>query len=185
MWKVRIRAIPGAGGDGGLHVVLVLQRQRVAAHEAGEERDLHHPDRDHGVDEARAEDGDDRQRQDDRREGEHHVHEPHHDGVDDAAAVAADQAEGDAAGEGDRRRDEADGERDAGAVDDAREDVAADLVGAEPELRRRRLERERDDLGVAVGQDPGSEQRGAGQQEPGSRRPPARPSRAAAGGPSC
>ena len=42
----------------------------------------------------------------------------------------------------------------AGAVDQAREHVAADLVGAEPEFGAGRLIGLADDLGLAIGRDP-------------------------------
>ena len=66
---------------------------------------------------------------------------PHHDAVRHAAEVAGDRAEqaADRGGEGheqDRERD-----RDARAIDDAAEHVAAELVGAEGVIERWRLER--------------------------------------------
>src|SRR5882724_5737311 len=55
--------------------------------------------------------------------------------VDPAAVIAGDAADDDAEGEADGDADEADGERDARAVEDAREHVAAEPVGAEQEER--------------------------------------------------
>ena len=59
------------------------------------------------------------------------VDEPHQDSVGPPAAEAGEEPDGDAegAGEGDHR--DADDERGARAVDQAREDVATELVGAE------------------------------------------------------
>ncbi len=51
--------------------------------------------------------------------------------IDYAAVEAGDTAEDDAEDEAERDADQADGERDAGAVDDAGEHVAAELIGAE------------------------------------------------------
>src|SRR5258707_13280980 len=53
--------------------------------------------------------------------------------VDPAPVIAGDAADDDAEGEADGDADEADGERDARAVEDAREHVAAEPVGAEQE----------------------------------------------------
>ena len=65
------------------------------------------------------------------REREHDVDDAHEQQVDDPAAVAGDQADQRAGDERDRDRDDADLERHLGAVDDAREGVAAEVVGAE------------------------------------------------------
>ena len=62
----------------------------------------------------------------------------------DALVVAGEQAEHDPADERDRDRDRADLERDLRAVDDARERVAADLVGAHRMRPARALESEAD-----------------------------------------
>ena len=76
----------------------------------------------------------------DRREAQQHVDQPAKKLVGQAAEEAGDHA-GDAA---DQRRDEqrsgADRKRHPRAVDDARKDVTADIVGAEPVRRRRRLQ---------------------------------------------
>ena len=58
-----------------------------------------------------------------------------HGSVDEAAEIAGEPAERQPEDEGDDDADEADGQRDARAVDDAREQVAAELVGAEQEQR--------------------------------------------------
>src|SRR5260221_2393996 len=55
--------------------------------------------------------------------------------IDPAAVIAGDAADDDAEGEADGDADEADGQRDARAVEDAREQVAAEPVGAEHEER--------------------------------------------------
>ena len=57
------------------------------------------------------------------------------DHVDPAAVIAGDAADDDAEREADRDADQADRQRDARAVDDARQHVAAEPVGAEQEQR--------------------------------------------------
>src|SRR5258707_11932925 len=55
--------------------------------------------------------------------------------VDPAAVIAGDAADDDAQGEADGDADEPDGQRDARAVEDAREQIAAEPVGAEQKER--------------------------------------------------
>ena len=62
------------------------------------------------------------------------------DGVEPATAVAGQRPEQRADDEGDQHRDEADLEVDPAAVEQARPDVAPEVVGAEQVLRRRGLE---------------------------------------------
>ena len=80
------------------------------------------------------EDRHDGEREDQRRDRQHQVGEAADDIVPPAAPVAGGQAERDADQAVDQLRDDTDGERDAGAVHDARVDVAALRVGAEREL---------------------------------------------------
>ena len=75
------------------------------------------------------------QRQQQRREGEDDVHHPHDQRVDPAAEVAGDQPDEDAGDQRQRHHHEADDQRVARAVDQPREDVAAERVGAEQERR--------------------------------------------------
>ena len=84
-----------------------------------------------------------------RRDDAHRQHEQRkrHDGVgdaaDDAVGPAAEEAGGDAGkaahGEDQRDRGDRDDEIEPGRHDDAAENVAAELVGAEPVRERRRL----------------------------------------------
>ena len=83
------------------------------------------------VDERRAEQRQDRQGQDDGRESLDRVEDDHDAIVDAAAEVAAEQPKNDAADHGDEHRGHRGDEGDAGAVHDPREQVAAQMVGAE------------------------------------------------------
>ncbi len=67
-------------------------------------------------------------------EGEQDVHEPCDDRVEHAAVVTGDEPEGEPEDEGDRGRPHPHLERDAGAVDEPRQDVAAEVVC--PEKKR-------------------------------------------------
>jgi len=71
-------------------------------------------------------------------EGEEEVHRAHDEAVDPATEVAGQRAEEAAQRQAQRDRGERDGQRGAGAVDDARQDVAAELVRAEQVLGVRR-----------------------------------------------
>jgi hypothetical protein len=127
-------AVAEAGDAGGVDVEILAGREDGAADQAGVARDLADADGDHHVLQAGAEDGDDDEGHQDAGEGEHDVDHAHHGGVHELAVVARQQAEDHADGGGDGDRDQADRERDAGAVEDAGEDVAAELVGAQPML---------------------------------------------------
>ena len=78
-----------------------------------------------------AEHGDQQDREEHRRERHPDVDDARDDLVEPAAIVAGEQAEDRADEAGGGRGDEGDGQRDAAAVDEAREHVAAEAVGAE------------------------------------------------------
>ena len=90
----------------------------------------------HRVLDARPERGDEGQRQDQLGKGEEDVGDAHQDRVGPAAGIAGDRADQQA----DRRGDDGDEddhvERQPRAVDDARKDIAALVVGAKPDVRR-------------------------------------------------
>ena len=75
----------------------------------------------------------DRDAEQDGREREQRIVEAHDHRVDAAAEVAGRQAGRDADGGAEGDRDDADQERGATAEDDARQEVAAEVVGAEDE----------------------------------------------------
>lgn len=75
--------------------------------------------------------GDQKQGQEDEREGEQAVHDAHNDRVDDTAHEAGDEAQDDADDAAKHRRADGDDDTHARTVDDAVEQVAAQIVGAE------------------------------------------------------
>ena len=83
----------------------------------------------------RPERGDHGDGEDDERKGEDRVDDPADDVVHEPAVVADDEAEDRAENGAEQRGERRDDEDVAGAGDDACEDVAADLVGAEPVRR--------------------------------------------------
>ena len=98
--------------------------------------------------------------------GEAHpgIDEALHDHVELAAEITRHDADQDRYDSGERRGAEADDHRELRAVEAAREHVAAEIVGAQPELLRRRLQAiDRADLVEAVGRQPVGED--AGEQE--------------------
>src|SRR5690606_20920497 len=110
------------------------------------------------VAEAGTEDRGEREEQGEQGEGHQRVDQAGEQEVDLAAEVASGGADEDADGDGDGGRSNADDEGDAGAVNDAGEDIAADVVVAEPVFGAGRGTTELgvDSVGV-VGSDPGRE----------------------------
>src|SRR3954468_17112902 len=123
--------------DGGGGKVLLAQREQLRAHGAREAWPVEEgeDDGDAEVNQHRAPVHGQRRRerhpQRQLREGAHHLDEALDDVVEPAAVVAGDAAEGQADGEADDDAEEADGERDARAIDDAAEKVAAQAIGAQ------------------------------------------------------
>ena len=129
-----------AGQDAGVARPERLGRQHEVAGGVGERRGPHDP-----VDERRAEDADDErdlpeavapERDDgddghDGREGQHHVGGGVEHRVDPSPPVGRDHGRDAADDQTEQRAAEADDERDPGPVDQAAEDVAVEIVGAE------------------------------------------------------
>ncbi len=117
----------------GLHEFALLHGHDLAADEARVVDPAGERERDDEVDEAGAEEGDDRDREQDSGQSEEGVGEVEVDERVGPALVKAGEAAEDAADD-ERGADDGDGDeqRDARAVEGAREDVAAELVGAEP-----------------------------------------------------
>jgi hypothetical protein len=124
----------GAGDPRRDDIVLAALGEHRAAHQADEIGLQGQRQRDDGVLQPRSEDRHHDQREKETRKGEDDVHQPHDQGVDPAAEEAGDEAEHDPDDEAERHHHRADGERVARAVDEAREHVAADRVGAEEEM---------------------------------------------------
>lgn len=126
------------GRAGGLHELSGAEGQELGAYESGRftpsdeshEHDQHH---DGGI-----EDGGSDHQQREPRHREHGVGGAHERAVDESAHIAREGSDGDAHDPRDHRRKEADGQRDAGAVHHAGEDVSPELVRSEPVRERRR-----------------------------------------------
>ena len=101
-------------------------------HHAGAARDQRDGDGDDDVVHAGAEDRHHRQRHDDQRKRHHHIADALERHVDPAAEIGAGDAQHQAGNAADEGRGQADDQRRARAENDAREQVAAELVGAEP-----------------------------------------------------
>ena len=117
------------------HVVRVAVPQELSANQSRDARPAHDADADHDhEDGARLEHGDDREQQEHAWDADHHLHDEQDEQVGLAAQEAGQAPQDDADRAIDRDRDDADRQRDARAVQDAREDVAAVVVGAEVAL---------------------------------------------------
>ena len=99
-------------------------------------RQQHDGDCIHRVDESRSEYCDNGDREQQTRQGEHDVHHPHDHGLRHAAKESRDETEHDAEPERNRHRDHANQQRQSRAVDQAREHVSSDGIGAEQKSRR-------------------------------------------------
>ncbi len=117
--------------DGGLHVLALPDREDLPAHHPRVDYPRGHPDHDDDVAQARAEHPDHRDGEQDERERELDVGQAHQEVVDPAAEVAGDEADDHAEQARDEHRGEPDHQRDARAEDDAGEDVAPEVIGAE------------------------------------------------------
>jgi hypothetical protein len=138
----------------GLHELLIAQHEHHAAGGARVHRPGGHREHDDDVPERRPQQGHDREREQDEREGELQVDAAHDHGVEPAAVVAGEQPERDAEQSRGKDRGQAHRERDPRAVDDPAQDVAAQVIRAEPERgaaarvhEARRLEPDQDLLG--------------------------------------
>ena len=141
----------GARDLGAHHEFPADETERHGADEPHEERQRDEGDDEDGREDAGPEHGRDEEPEHERREGEHHVREAHDCTVDEAADIGREHAQ---AGPDERRgehRDRRDQERGPDAVDDARQERAAELVGAERELpgRRRQTRPDGDLFGIA------------------------------------
>ena len=135
-----IRAGAGAERARGLHELELPRAQRLPAHEPRVAHPADHRQREHDVGQARAEDGDERDRQQDPGKRHQHIDDPADHIVHTPAEVAGNRAEQHADGRRHRHDREADQQRDARARQQAREDVAAELVEAERMREARPLE---------------------------------------------
>ena len=124
-----------ADGARGGDVVGLRLRHGFGAHDAAEARPVDDGDRRDDRSDAGAEHGDQQDREQHRRKGHPDFDEPRDHAVDPAAIPAGEQPERRARKRCEARRDEGDDQRDARAVDQAREHVAAEIVGAEPMAR--------------------------------------------------
>ena len=129
--------VAGAVRDRGADVVLLAQRERLAARDAHERRHGRDPERERRVQQRRAEDRGQADGEDQEREGEEHVRDAGDHRVELAPVVAGGEAEGDGDDHREHRGEEARQDRGPRAVDDAREGVATEVVGPEQVLARR------------------------------------------------
>ncbi len=171
-----------------LDIFLAPLDQRRAAHGARVIGPLHRHQGEDDLARARAQHREQDERHQDGREAELDVDDAHDQPVDAAAEIGRRQADRGADQHGDHGAHHADAERDAQAVEDAREHVAALVVGAEPErVARHRLAARRhaavhdvelvkvvgvlrrDQRRRQRGDDDQDEQRQAGQRQPARR----------------
>ena len=129
-----------AGRPGREDVLLLLRHEYLAADDARVRHPPHERDRDVHAPRAGAQHEDEGDHEHEERERDEDVDDPHDHGVEPAAPVAGDRSEHGADHEGISTASEADLEVDPAAVEQARPDVAPEVVGAEQVLRRRGLE---------------------------------------------
>ena len=114
---------------------------RPASRGPGVDDPIGQPERDVDPVRAHTHDEDERDDQDVEGEGQHDIHDPHHDRVDATAEVAAHRADEHAETEGKEHCEHADLQVGAPGVQKAGPDVTTDLVGPEPVGPARACER--------------------------------------------
>ena len=128
-----------ADGAGALHIVLRLDRQRLAPRQAHEDRRGREADGDHRVGQRRPEESRQRDSQDQERRRQQRLSAARDHGVRPAAEIARDDAQRHPDRDRDQNRDAARQQRRLRPPDKPRQDVAPDLVGSQRMRGRRRL----------------------------------------------
>ena len=141
MWRNRSAQARVAEHAARADEVGLAQRQHGRAHDAHEDRDVADADRERAVEDAGPERRDDREREQDRGDREDDVARAQDRRRRDPAEVAGHDPAERADAAGDQRGDDRDLERDADALEDEREHVAPELVGAEEMVEADALER--------------------------------------------
>ena len=129
--RPHIGGADGTGGQGVVHFPDGNGRGADNPHAAGQDGG---GDGQNHIGQGVAENGDDKEGEDQVGEGHPHIHAALHYGVDLAHHKAGGQADDGSDAGADDNRQEADQHGDAGAVDDAGKDVAAEVVGAKEKL---------------------------------------------------
>ena len=159
MWRVMMREIGGSHGAGGLDEFFFADGQDLGADQARVAHPAGNREGENQVGHAGAEEGD--QRNGDENSGERHecVHDQDvQERVEPAAIISSNGAEDHAEEQCNGDNGGGDEKRDAGAVNDAGEDVAAQFIGAKPVGGGRGLQASMEmDRGGVEGCDPGCE----------------------------
>ena len=134
------RGVPRPERPGGEDELPVPELEEARAREPGEDGQEGHADRHHADPQARAEHGAHQERGQDGGKALDGVHQPHEALVEPAAEVAGQHAERDPDAHADAHRDHAHHDRIDRPRHDAREQVAAELIGAQPVRGGRALE---------------------------------------------
>ncbi|KPY02679.1 Unknown protein sequence [Pseudomonas amygdali pv. mori] len=124
----------GTGQTRSRHVVTVQLAHYRSAGQTYVGRQRHDGDGDHGVDQARAENCHDGYSQQQRWQGQHDVHQAHYRRAQHAREEARQQAQQDARDQRHDHRCQTDQQRQARTLDQTRQQIAAQFVGAEDEL---------------------------------------------------
>ena len=125
---------------GGLDERALADTQHLRAHDPGARGDAGQADGETDVEGAEAEDGDQRQGEQQARDRQDDVDTTHQDVVEPAADEPGDEADQPADDEADDNRQQRRAQGEGAAVHGAGEQVAAELVGAEQMIPRRRLQ---------------------------------------------
>ncbi len=119
------------GQPGGVDIGLMTNLEHRPAHRTGKERHVGHRDRQHRMAEPRPERGDDGEREQQVGEGHQDIDATHQQRIDKAAEEAREDADQRADQCRDQGRQQPDREARAGPPDQARQQVAAERIGAE------------------------------------------------------
>src|SRR5439155_901785 len=127
--------------DAALHELAHPQGQELAAHEPGHGRPVHDGDRQYNALHRRRQDSDEEDGEQERRDGLEELRRAHEEIVDPAPVVTGEAPDDGAEHYRDRRGEQADAQRRAGAVGQSGRNVAPEDVGAEEVRAQRRRER--------------------------------------------
>ena len=138
-----MRAAERADGPGGHDILHLLHGQDLGPDGADHGGEHANDDGNNDVVQRRAQDRHNGQDDDQARDGHHHVHDALHDEVHRSPGIRRDHPDDEPAGDPDQHGADPNVQGDTGAVDDAAEDIAPDMVGAqEIGVSRRHIHRD-------------------------------------------
>lgn len=117
-----------------MNKIAIFEGEDFGTDEAGDAHPAGEADDDHDIEQGWGEEGDDGENEEDGGEAEHDIGGTHEEAIEPAGAEGGDGADEDAQDCGQANGNEPDAEAGLGTIEQAAENIAAEAVGAEPEL---------------------------------------------------